>query len=113
MSNVTRTSPLKTAHLNVGITSSSSGSNTVVAAAAGVRYRVLSAVVVSTIANSVKFMSAATDITATFPLGANGGLVLPFNEHGWCETAVGEALNINFSAATSTGVQVHYIKLLA
>ncbi len=111
--NVVRTSPLRTAHLNVGVTVSSIGSNTVVAAVAGARYRVLAVVAVSTLANSVKLMSAATDITATFPLGANGGLVLPFNEHGWCETAVGEALNVNLSAATSTGVQVHYVKLLS
>jgi len=111
--NVTRTVPLKTPHTNAFITSASSGSNEIVAAVAGARYRVLSAVVVSTLANSVKFLSAATDISATFPLGANGGVVLPFNEHGWFETAVGEALNINLSVATSTGVQVHYIRLLA
>lgn len=113
MSNVTRTSPQKTPHQNAFVTSASSGANEVVAAVAGAKYRVLSVVAVATAANSIKFQSASTDITATFPLGANGGFVLPFNEHGWCETAVGEALNINFSAATSTGVQVHYIRLLA
>lgn len=112
MQNVTRTSPLFSPHVNVGITSASSGSNTVVTGVAGCAYRVLAVVAVSTIANSIKFMSNSTDITATFPLGANGGLVLPFNEHGWCETASGEALNVNFSAATSTGVQVHYIKII-
>jgi hypothetical protein len=74
---------------------------------------VLSVVLVSTAANSVKFLSAATQISATFPLAANGGVVLPFNDHGWFETAVSEALNLNMTAATSTGVQVHYIVLLA
>lgn len=113
MSNVTSASPRISPHSNVGVTVSSIGSNAVVAAVAGARYRVLAVVAVTTLANSIKFLSAASDITATFPLGANGGLVLPFNEHGWCETAVGEALNVNLSAATSTGVQVHYIKLLS
>jgi hypothetical protein len=111
--NVTSASPRISPHVNVSVTSASSGSNAIVAAVAGVRYRVLAAVAVTTLANSTKFLSGTTDISATFPLGANGGLVLPFNEHGWFETAAGEALNINLSVATSTGVQVQYIKLLS
>jgi hypothetical protein len=113
VSNVTRVSPLKTAHSNAFANPSSIGSNAIIAAVAGARIRVLSVVMVSTLANSVKFMSAATDISATFPLAANGGLVLPFNEHGWFETVVGEALNLNMTAATATGTQIHYILLLA
>lgn len=111
MVNVTRTVPLQSPHINLGATPSASGATALVAAAAGAKYRVLSVAVVSTGANSVKFQSASTDITATFPLGANGGFVLPFNEHGWFETATNEALNINMSAATSTGVQIQYIKV--
>lgn len=110
--NVTSASPRVTSHINAKLTSASSGSNEIVAAVAGVRYRVLAVVAVTTLANSIKFLSAATDISATFPLGANGGLVLPFNEHGWFETAAGEALNINLSVATSTGVQLQYVRLL-
>ena len=113
MTNVTRVSPLKTAHVNSATNPSSLGSNTVVAAVAGVRYRVLACVAISTLANSVNFLSNASAISAVFPLAANGGLVLPFNEHGWFETAVGEALNINLSVATATGVQVQYIPLLS
>jgi hypothetical protein len=113
VSNVTRTSPLKTPHSNAFANPSGIGSNAIVAAVAGARIRVLSVVMVSTIANSVKFLSAAADISATFPLAANGGLVLPFNEHGWFETNVGEALNLNMTAASATGTQVHYIVLLA
>ena len=113
MSNVTRTTPLKTPNKNAFLNASSIGSNEVVAAVAGVRHRVLSVVLITTAANSVNFLSAATGISATFPLAANGGVVLPFNEHGWFETAVGEALNLNMTAATATGVQVHYISLLA
>jgi len=109
--NVTSAVPLKTPHVNLGATPSAAGATELVAAVSGARYRVLSVAMIATTANSVKFQSAAIDITATFPLGANGGLVLPFNEHGWFETNVGEALNVNLSAATSTGVQIQYIKL--
>lgn len=112
MENVVRTSPKNSPHKNAFVTSASSGANQIVAAVAGMRYRVLSVVAVATAANSIKFQSASTDISATWPLGANGGFVLPFNEHGWFETNAGEALNVNFSAATSTGVQVHYIPLI-
>lgn len=109
--NVTSAVPLRTPHVNLGATPASSGANQLVAAEPGARYRVLSAAVVATTTVSVKFQSGTTDITGTFPLGANGGFVLPFNEHGWFETNVNEALNINLSGAVSTGVQLQYIKL--
>jgi hypothetical protein len=111
--NVTRVSPLVTAHINVLANPSGTGNTAVVAAVAGARYRVLSVALVSTLANNVKFQSNTTDISATFPLGANGGFILPFNEHGWFQTAVGEALNVNLSVATATGVQVQYIMLMS
>lgn len=111
MSNVTRTSPRVTAHINLAANPSSSGDTTLVAASTDAIYRVLSVAVVTTSANAVKFKSGSTDISATFPLGANGGVVLPFNEHGWFETAAGQALVVNMSAASATGVQIQYIKL--
>jgi hypothetical protein len=113
MTNVTRVVPLKTAHVNVGANPAATGNTTIAAAEAGARFRVLGVAMISTLANSVKFQSNTTDISATFPLGANGGFVLPFNEHGWFETALGEALNVNLSVATATGVQVQFIKLLS
>jgi len=113
MTNVTRVVPLKTAHVNLGANPSSLGSNTLVAAIPGARIRVLALVVMSTLANNVQFTSNATNISPSFPLAANGGMVIPFNEHGWMETAIGEALNVNLSVATSTAVQVQYIILLS
>lgn len=113
MSNVTRTTPLLSPNTNVALTTASSGATQIVAAATGTKYRVLAVALISTLANSVKFQSGSNDISALFPLGANGGLVLPFNEHGWFETNSNEALNINMSVATSTGIQVQYIKLPA
>lgn len=111
MSNVTRVSPRVSTHINLGATPASSGANQLIAAVSGASYRVLSVAIVATTAVSVKFQSASTDITGLFPLGANGGFVLPFNEHGWFETTAGEALNLNLSGAVSTGVQIQYIRL--
>lgn len=113
VTNVTRTVPLRTPHTNLGANPAAAGDNSLVAAVAGARYRVLEVAVVTTAANNVKFRSNTTDISATFPLAANGGIVLPFNEHGHFETALGEALQINMSAATATGVQIQYIILNA
>ena len=111
MSNVTRSVPLVSPHVNLGANPSALGQTQLVAAVAGTKYRVLAVAVVATTANAVKFQSASNDISATFPLGANGDIVLPFNEHGWFDTNVNEALNINMGTATATGVQIQYIKL--
>lgn len=86
----------------------SSGSNEVIAALTNNAIRVLSLALVSTSANTVKFMSAATDITAANALAANGGLVLPYMREGWFETASGEALNINLTASAQVGVTITY-----
>lgn len=109
--NVTHAVPLSTPHVNVAANPSTATDTSLVAAATGAKYRVLSVAIVTTAANNVLFKSATTAISATWPLGANGGLVLPFNEHGWFETASGEALVFTTSAATACGVQVQYIKI--
>lgn len=111
MGNVTRTAPQQPSIKNIFINASSLGSTQIIAAQTGMSIRVIDAAVVTTLANTVKFQSNATDITASFPLGANGGLVLPFNEHGWFQTNIGEALNINLSVGTATGLQINYIIL--
>lgn len=109
MSNVTRTSPLSPSIKNMFVNTSSAGSNLILAGQTGTVIRVIAVTVITTLANNIKFQSNATDISATFPLGANGGAVLGFNEHGWFQTNPGESLNINISAATATGVQLNYI----
>lgn len=109
--NVTTTPVKNTVIYQAFITPNSIGANQILAAVPGLKIRVLSAAIVTTAANSVKFQSAANDISALWPLGANGGFVLPYNEHGWVQTNAGEALNINLSNATSTGVHVQYIVL--
>lgn len=83
-----------------------SGATQVVAAqGAGVKIRVLSVFAVATTAVTIKFQSAATDISAGFPVGATSGFAV-VNQHGLFQTAANEALNINLSAAVATGVQV-------
>lgn len=107
--NVTSTPPLNTAVRRKALTTASSGATELVAAEAGRRIRVLGIVAITTLANSIKLQSATTDISGLFPLAANGGLVLPYCDHGWVETTAGQALNINMSVATSTGIQVIYM----
>jgi len=111
MSNVTRTAPQQPSIKSTFVNASSLGATQIIAAQTGMSIRVISMAVVTTLVNSVKFLSAAADISATFPLGANGGLVCSFNEHGWFQTNEGEALSINLSVATATGVQINYIIL--
>lgn len=112
MQNVTSTPPLRTPASYGFATVASLGSNLVIAApSATARIRVLSALLVTTSATTVSFLSAATTISGQFPLGANGGFSLPFSEYGWFETAPGEALNLNLSAGSSTGVSLVYIVL--
>lgn len=107
--NVTSTPTVQTNISKAFVNASSLGSNAVVSAVNGKSIRVTGVALVTTLANSVKFLSAATDISATFPLGANGGIVLPFNEHGWFQTNSGEALNLNLSVATATGLSITYV----
>jgi len=90
---------------------SGTGNTEVVAAqGAGVRIRVLSFFIVTTAANSVKFQSATTDISPTCPFAANGGIAQAGNPHGEFQTAVNEALNVNLSVATATGINVVWVQ---
>jgi hypothetical protein len=89
------------------VNASASGNTAVVAAqGAGVQIRVLGLIVVTTAAQTVKFQSATTDISAGFPLAANGGISTTYYPDGMFETVANEALNITLGAATATGVQV-------
>ena len=93
------------------INASASG-NTALVATTGLgprsRIRVLALVLTTTAENTVKFQSATTDITPAWPFVALGGMVLPFNEHGWFECAVNEALNFNQTVATACAVHIVY-----
>jgi hypothetical protein len=88
--------------------SSSSGQKAVVAAVSGKKILVLSVIVTTDTAQIIKFQSASTDITASHPVAASGGFVLPYNPCGWFETIVSQALNINLSTTSSLGATIVY-----
>ena len=88
-----------------------SGNTEIVATqGAATRIRVLSVHAQSTVANTVKFQSATTDISAGMPCGATGGYIKPDNPHGWFQTTANEALNVNISVATPTGVDITWVQ---
>lgn len=97
---------LKSTFLNT----STLGSNVLVAApGAGYKIVVVSLVVLAgASANSIKFLSGATEVSALMALAGNGGMVLNENHSGWFFTGENEALNVNLSSATAVGINVNY-----
>ena len=97
----------------VSLSASSSGDNTIVAAVTDKKIRVLSLTLSASAAVNVKFQSGAggTDLTGLYYLAANGGVVLPHNQHGWFETAASALLNLNLSAANAVGGCLTYIEV--
>jgi len=83
-------------------------SGQVVAAQAGFKIRVYALSVSALLATAVKLQSNSTDVSFVMSLASTGGFVLPQANAGWFETAVGEALNLNMTVATTVGVQVIY-----
>lgn len=111
MTNVTRASPLATPVKKAIANPSTATTTELVAAVTNKKYRVVGLAVITSAANNINLESGTTDISAVWPLGTNGGLVLPYNEHGWAETNAGEALQITTSAATACGVHVLYVEI--
>lgn len=93
------------------ITASASGATVVVASVASKKIRIISYVVVANAAVNVKFQSNASDKTGLLYLAANGGVSGAYAPTGHFETASGEALNINLSAAVAVGGHVTYVEV--
>ncbi len=88
---------------NVSI-SATSGDNTLVAAVAGYKIRVLSYVLVPTANQTAKFQSSTTsDLTGVMTTLAGVPIVGAFQKEGHFETVAGELLNIATSASTLKG----------
>lgn len=84
-------------------------SGEVVAAVPGKKIQVYGVVLSALAASNVKFQSAATtDISMTYYLAATSGFVVPNTQYPRFQTAEGEALTLNMSAATNVGVEVIY-----
>lgn len=95
------------------IDAATSGDNTLVAAVASKKIRVLSAFLVSAGTVNVRFESGAggTALTGQMSLVANTGFVLPFNPAGWFETAANTLLNLELSGAISVDGSLTYVEV--
>ena len=95
------------------INNNTNGDNTLVAAVASRKIRVVSLFVVSAGTTTVRFESGAsgTALTGTMPLVANVGFVLPFNPAGWFETAVNTLLNMELNAAVAVHGSLTYVEV--
>lgn len=94
------------------VDASASGATALVAAVTGKRIVLLQFACVANGTVNIKFQSASTDLSKLFYLVANVGFVLPLSSaHGWCRTAIGEALNLNLSGAVAVGGLLSYIEV--
>lgn len=79
-----------------------SGDQTLVGAIVDQKIVVLSLVIVAGANVDVQFKNGSTAITGAMSLPADGDkIVLPYNEAGWFETAIGAALVLNLSATVA------------
>lgn len=95
------------------IAASSSGNNTLVAAVASKKIRVLSFTLVGSGTVNAKFQSGAggTDLTGLFYMTAYSGASVTYSPVGHFETASNTLLNLNLSAATAVGGHLTYIEV--
>jgi hypothetical protein len=82
--------------------------HTLVAGVTGKKIRVLACFITTVDGLNLLFKSATTTISANI---AASGAVIPYNPHGWFQTAAGEALGFAIDAAESTSVQVVYVEV--
>lgn len=88
-----------------------SGDNTIVAAVASKKIRVLAYTLVCAAATTVIWKSAtAGAITGDMSFAANGGIAAPFSPIGHFETTAGEALVLNLSAANAVSGHLVYVE---
>lgn len=95
------------------IDAAASGDNTVVAAVASKKIRVLSLFYLAAGTVTVRFESGAsgTALTGQMEHTAQTGVVLPPAEDGWFETASGQLLNLELSGAISVDGGISYIEV--
>lgn len=95
--------------LRAVVSTSSSGVTEIVAAVPGAKIVVINYGIVVAGATAITWRSASTSISGALSFAGNGGISCSDADHGWFETAVGEALNINNSAAVAVGGHVSYL----
>ncbi len=95
------------------ISGATSGNNTVIAAVADKKIKVLSVFLIAATAVTVRFESGAdgTALTGVMSVGANGGFVLPAPAdptNHWFETAANELLNMELGGAVQVSGAITY-----
>lgn len=100
------------------VAANTSGDNSLIAAVASKKIRVLSMALVATGAVSLYFTSAASGTvifggsTNKIALAANGVFVLPFNPLGWFQnSSVNQALIMNLSGAVAVSGGINYVEV--
>lgn len=94
------------------VAAADAGANTLAAAVAGKRIRLLSLVLVASGgANTVQLESDPGGVTLmpAVDLADNGQFILPYNPAGWCETGTGELLNLDLLNALSVAGVLGYV----
>jgi len=95
------------------VSGSTSGNNTLVAAVASNKIRVISGLFMAAGTVNVTFQSGAggTPITGALPLVANVGFTLPYDPTGHFETGVNTLLNMSLSAAVAVTGWIKYVEV--
>lgn len=90
-----------------------SGNNTLVAAVAGRKIRVLAYHITAAGAVTARFESGAdgTALTGQMTLAQGGTISAPYNPLGWFETAAGTLLNLELSSAVSVDGVLVYVEV--
>lgn len=99
------------AYLYEVIDDATSGDNTLIAAVASRRIRVVALFMIAAGTVNVRFEdgAAGTALTGQMNLVVNSGFSLPYNPAGWFETSVNTLLNLELSAAISVDGSITYI----
>lgn len=96
------------------IDTATSGDNTIVAAASGRKIRVIAYTAIASGDVSIRWKSASTSLSGAMAVAANGGAApsgageSPSGYIGLMETAPGEALILNLSAAIQVSGHITY-----
>jgi len=102
----------RNSQLRAGQSPATSGNTELVAAVTGKRIKVVWVLMTNAGASnvSVKFQSATTDITLVHELASEGGgWSMNFLPGFYCQTVVGQALNVNLSGNVQVDVEVGYV----
>tara|TARA_R110000803_G_scaffold205530_3_gene272272 strand:+ start:8832 stop:9176 length:345 start_codon:yes stop_codon:yes gene_type:complete len=100
---------------SAAISAASSGDNTLIAAVALKKFKVVSVFLIAAGAVTVRFEDGAggTALTGVMSVGANGGFVLPYNPDGWFETAtVNTLLNMELGGAVQVSGVMRYVEFV-